>query len=307
MTATHSSARRGLLVAALSSVLWGVMPLYWHLLRVLPAIQTVAHRIAWSCLFVVGYLTWRRPGWASTAFANPNVRWMLAISGLLIAFNWGLYIWSINAGYLVQSSLGYFMSPLMSVVLGVAFFKERLTRPQCASVTLASIGVMWLSVKYGQPPWIALGGAISYALYGLTRKFAAVEAMSGYGIESAYLFLPSVAVIAWAEMHGVGCFWPTGVQPVLHLKLDALLIVGGTFTALPLIGYGYAVRRAPLSLVGLMQYLSPMLQLAIGVFVFAESFNSAQAVGFALIWCALLIFAAEGLWMNRRDSQKKKV
>jgi len=291
----QSDMRRGLWVAIASFVLWGVMPLYWHALKDVPSLQIVVHRIVWSTVFVVGWLAWQRRDWLRVALSKPRVGWMLALSGTLIAFNWGLYIWAVNAGHVVESSLGYFINPLVSVLFGVLFLRERLTRVQWTSVALASAGVLWLTLQYGHPPWIAIGLALSFALYGLIRKLAAVDSIAGLGVESVYLFLPALATLLWGEAHGSGGFvggWGLG--------LDALLVVGGALTALPLIGFAYAVRRVPLSSVGLLQYIAPTLQFLIGVLVLGETFDRSRAVGFVFIWIALALFAGEGLWRTQR-------
>jgi chloramphenicol-sensitive protein RarD len=295
-----TEARRGLWIAVASFVLWGVMPLYWHALTSVPSLQIVMHRIVWSTVFVAGYLTWQRRDWLRAALARPKAAWMLALSGVLIAFNWGLYIWAVNAGHVVESSLGYFINPLVSVLFGVAFLRERLTRVQWTSVALATAGVLWLTLQYGRPPWIALGLALSFALYGLIRKLAAVDAIAGLGVESVYLFGPALAMLLWGEVHGSGGFLPTGATPGWGIALDAMLVLGGALTALPLIGFAYAVRRAPLSVVGLLQYISPTLQFLIGVLLLGEAFDRDRAVGFVFIWIALALFAGEGLWRTQR-------
>ena len=299
MSTMHLDARRGLWVAAASFVLWGLMPLYWHLLKTVPSLQIVAHRIVWSSVLVIGWLTWQRRDWLRDAMAKPRVAWMLALSGVLIALNWGLYIWAVNAGHIVESSLGYFINPLVNVLFGVLFLRERLTRAQWISVALATTGVLWLTVQYGHPPWISLALALSFALYGLIRKLAAVESIPGLGVESVYLFLPALAVLLWGEAHGSGGFMPLDGAAGWGLGLDALLILGGALTALPLIGFAYAVRRVPLSVVGLMQYIAPTLQLLIGVLVFGEAFGRERVVGFGFIWIALAIFAIDGLLRTR--------
>jgi chloramphenicol-sensitive protein RarD len=291
----QSDMRRGLWVAIASFVLWGVMPLYWHALKEVPSLQIVVHRIVWSTVFVVGWLAWQRRDWLRVALSKPRVGWMLALSGLLIAFNGGLYIWAVNAGHVVESSLGYFINPLVSVLFGVLFLRERLTRMQWTSVALASAGVLWLTLQYGHPPWIAIGLALSFALYGLIRKLAAVDSIAGLGVESVYLFLPALAMLLWGETHGSG-----GFVESWGLGLDALLVVGGALTALPLIGFAYAVRRVPLSSVGLLQYIAPTLQFLIGVLVLGETFDRSRAVGFVFIWIALVLFAGEGLWRTQR-------
>lgn len=288
--------RAGLWVAVASFVLWGLMPLYWHLLKAVPSLQVVAHRVVWSTLLVVAWLLWKQGrGWLRMALARPRAAWMLALSGALIGFNWSLYIWAVNAGHVVESSLGYFINPLLNVVLGVAFLHERLSRAQWASVALAAAGVLWLTVQYGQPPWIAICLALSFALYGLLRKLLAIDAVAGLGVESVYLLLPALAVLVWGEAHGQGGFfdaWGAG--------LDALLIIGGALTALPLIGFAFAVRRVPLSVVGLLQYIAPTLQFLTGVFIFHEAFDQSRLIGFAFIWLGLAIFALDGLLRSRR-------
>jgi len=288
--------RRGMWVAVGAYVLWGVMPLYWHLLKAVPSLQIVLHRIAWSALFVGAYLLWRDGrGWLRRTLAGPRLGWMLALSGVLIAFNWGLYIWAVNAGHVVETALGYFINPLLNVLIGVLFLRERLRPLQWLSVAVAAAGVLWLAVRYGQVPWIALALAASFGLYGVVRKLAHVDAVAGLGVESAYLFLPAIALLAWTEAHGGG-----GFGAGYGAAASALLVLGGIVTALPLVGFAYAVRRIPLATVGLLQYIAPTLQFLIGVLVFREPFDRERLVGFACIWLALAIFAAAGLLRARR-------
>lgn len=303
MSATMISDRRGLWVASASFVLWGLMPLYWHLLKTVPSLQIVAHRIVWSALMVVAWLAWTQGrGWLRAALARPRAAWMLALSGLLIGFNWGLYIWAVNAGHVVETSLGYFINPLLNVVIGVLFLGERLNRMQWMSVAIAATGVLWLTFNYGSFPWIALALALSFGLYGLLRKLVAIDAVAGLGVESVYLFLPALTLLLWGETHGSGGFAPRDGVLGWGIGLDVLLIISGALTALPLIGFAYAVRRVPLSVVGLMQYLAPTLQFLIGVLVFHEAFDRDRAIGFVFIWAALAMFATEGLWRSRRQA-----
>jgi len=294
--------RRGLWVAAGSFVLWGVMPLYWHLLKTVPSLQITVHRIIWSTLLVVGWLTWKYGRiWLRETLAHPRAAWMLALSGTLIAFNWGLYIWAVNAGHVVETSLGYFINPLLNVVLGVVVLHERLNRVQWTSVAIATAGVLWLTLHYGSFPWIALALAGSFGLYGLIRKLVAVPPVRGLGIESLYLFLPAVALMLWGETHGLGGFLPSHDASGWGWRMDALLVLGGALTALPLIGFADAVRRIPYSVVGLMQYIAPTLQLLCGVLVLGEAFGRERAIGFILIWIALALYAGEGLLRARRS------
>jgi chloramphenicol-sensitive protein RarD len=293
--------RRGVWVAVASYVLWGVMPLYWHLLKVVPSLQIIAHRIVWSTVLVVGWLLWKYGrGWLRETLALPRAAWMLAISGTLIAFNWGLYIWAVNAGHVVETSLGYFINPLLNVVLGVVLLHERLNRVQWLSVAIATGGVLWLTLHYGSFPWIAVTLAASFGSYGLIRKLVGVPPVRGLGIESLYLVLPALALMLWGEAHGSGGFVAHGATAGWGIGIGALLVLGGALTALPLIGFADAVRRIPFSLVGLLQYIAPTLQLLCGVLVLGETFDRNRAIGFGFIWIALAIYASDGLLRSRR-------
>jgi len=294
MSAPTPLDRRGLAAAISSYALWGVFPLYWYLLKAVPSMQIIAHRVIWCSVFVVGYLLLRDGGgWLRRALLAPKVGRMLLASSLLISFNWGIYIWSVTHGRVVEASLGYFINPLVSVLMGVAILHERLNPAQWSAVGIAAIGVLWLTFMHGEMPWISLALALSFATYGLIRKLAAVDAVPGLAIESLILFIPALAWLGWAEARGDGAFahgdWSS----------DALLIVGGALTALPLIGFAYGARRIPYSLVGILQYISPTLQLACGVLLMGESFDRLQAVGFACIWLALIVYAVDG-WRRSR-------
>ena len=288
--------RRGLLAAISAYVMWGVFPLYWYLLKDVPSLQIIAHRVIWCGVFVGGWLLLRDgPGWLKRALAAPRVAWMLTLSGVLIGANWGVYIWAVTHGRVVDASLGYFINPLVSVLLGVLVLRERLNRAQWAAVGLAALGVAWLTFRHGELPWISLWLAASFGIYGLIRKVAAVDAMPGLAIESGVLLLPALAFLLFAEAQGSGAFLHGGVRQ------DALLVLGGALTALPLLGFAYGARRIPYSLVGLLQYLSPSLQLLIGVTLLGEPFVRAQAVGFGLIWLGLLLYALDG-WRRTRTA-----
>ena len=288
--------RRGLLAAATAFTIWGVFPAYWHLLKAVPSMQIMAHRVVWSAVLVVGWLLWRQGwDWWRTIAARPRMLAALALSGAVIAFNWGLYIWAVNAGHVVETSLGYFINPLVTVALGVVVLRERLRRPQWIAVACAAAGVAWLTWSAGSPPWIALGLAGSFALYGLVRKLVPVDAVAGLGVESLFMFLPALAYVLWAEAgHGGGFIggWSLGTQ--------LLLVFSGVVSAVPLVAFAYGVRRIPLSLVGLLQYIGPTLQLLLGVWYFHEPFGAAQLLGFGAIWLGLAIYASEGLWRARR-------
>ncbi len=282
--------RRGLWAAAGSFVVWGLMPLYWHLLKTVPSLQIVMHRIVWSAVLVVGGLCLTQGlQWLRVARQRPRVILLLGLSGVLIAFNWGLYIWAVNAGHVVETSLGYFINPLFNVVLGVLLLRERLTAAQWVSVAVATVGVLWLTFNYGSFPWIALLLAASFGIYGFIRKLAVVDAIPGLAIESLYLFLPALMALLWLESQGAG-----GFAGQWSWQVVALLVFAGVLTALPLIGFSYAVRRVPYTVVGFMQYIAPTLQLMIGVLVFGEIFDRDRAIGFTFIWIGLLIFVVDG-------------
>lgn len=291
---TGAVDRRGLWTAAAAFVLWGLMPLYWHLLKAVPSLQIVLHRVLWSALLVAGWLfVFRGRAWLRTTLAQPRVAWLLAVSGTLIAFNWGLYIWAVNAGHVIEASLGYFINPLLNVLIGVVFLRERLNPVQWMSVTIAAAGVLWLTFNYGSFPWIALVLAGSFGLYGLIRRQVGVDAVAGLGAENLYLLPVAVVLLAWTSGADAGLSdWGAWMA--------ALLVFGGALTALPLIGFAYAVRRIPFTLVGLLQYIAPTLQLLCGVLFFGEAFGPDRAIGFAFIWIALALFAGEGVVRARR-------
>lgn len=287
-----TAEQKGWWAAVGAFVIWGLMPLYWHLLKSVPSLQIIVHRIVWSTILVVLWLLWKYGrGWLRETLAQPRAAGMLALSGMFIAVNWSLYIWAVNAGHVVEASLGYFINPLFNVVLGVALLHERLNRMQWASVAVATAGVLWLTFNYGSFPWIALTLAGSFGMYGLIRKVVVVQPIRGLGVESLYLFLPALGVLLWGEAHGQGGFaggWGWG--------MDVLLVLGGALTAIPLIGYAFAVRQIPFSVVGVLQYIGPTLQLLVGVLILGESFDRDRALGFVMIWIALAIFVGDGLW-----------
>ncbi|WP_262378645.1 EamA family transporter RarD [Luteimonas viscosa] len=289
--------RRGLWIAVGAFVIWGLMPLYWHLLKAVPSLQIVLHRALWCAVLVAAWLTLREGrGWYRSVLAQPRLVAMLASSSVLIAFNWGLYVWAVNAGHVVETSLGYFINPLLNVVIGVLFLRERLSPAQWVSVALAACGVAWLTFHYGSFPWIALCLAGSFALYGVIRKFAAVDAVRGLGAENMFMFVPALVALLWFELQGQGGFFSLRWGGWVEL----LLVLGGALTAVPLIFFAFAVRRVPLSVVGLLQYLAPTLQLLLGVFFFGEAFGADRAIGFAIIWTGLAVFAIDGALAARR-------
>lgn len=275
--------------------MWGVFPLYLKPLSGVPTLQVMSHRIVWCCLLVFAWLAVRGEiGSVRAALASAGTRWRLASSALFISLNWLIYVWAIGHGHVVDASLGYFINPLFSVVLGVFVLGERLNRAQWAAVALAATGVLYLAVVLGRPPWIALWLAGSFGMYGLIRKVVAVDAVPGLATETLLLAPFALAYLVFAEWRGAGALGHSSTA------VDALLVGSGLVTAMPLALFAYGARRIPLSTVGLVQYIGPTLQFLIGVFVFQEPFPRARAVGFVMIWSALAIYAVDGLWRRRR-------
>jgi chloramphenicol-sensitive protein RarD len=293
--APRPSAATGLAAAVGAFVLWGLFPLYLKPLSGIPALEIMAHRIVWCCLLVFAWLALRGElGAVRRALADPASRKRLTLSAALISVNWLIYVWAVTNGHTVEASLGYFINPLLNVVLGVFVLKERLNRAQWLAVTLAAIGVAYLTVITGRPPWIALALAASFGLYGLIRKVVAVESVPGLATETLLLAPFAVALLLWAEANGSGALGRS--TPAVN----ALLLGSGLATALPLTLFAFGARLIPLSTLGLVQYVGPTLQFLIGVLVFHEPFPRARAVGFVLIWAALAVYAADGLWRSRR-------
>jgi len=292
--------RNGLLATTLAFVIWGLFPLYWHLLIEVPSFQIIAHRIVWSALLLVGGLVIVRGwGWLREVWATPRRFWLLGLASVLICANWSLYIWAVNAGHVIETSLGYFINPLLSVVLGVVVLRERLGRLQWLAVALAALGVAWLTWQSGRMPWIAIGLSITFGLYGLLRKLVAVDAVTGLGVESLFMVWPALAYVAWAESgHGGGFLSGWGVGN------DVLLMLAGVVSAVPLIAFAYGVRRIPLSVVGLLQYIGPTLQFLAGVLILREPFAASQLVGFGFIWAGLVVFAAAGVRATARAGRR---
>jgi chloramphenicol-sensitive protein RarD len=280
--------RRGVLAATAAYLVWGLFPLYIKLLVTVPSVQVLAHRGLWCALLVWGVLVLRGDsGWWRTA-PRRTLRG-LTVTALLISINWGVYIWGVNNGHVIETSLGYFITPLVSVLFGVWVLGERLDRWQWIAVVSAVIGVLVLTIDSGRPPWIALALAVSFGSYGLARKRLAVEALQGLAFESGLLLLPSMFYLLWSELQGNGAF--------LHgdATISALLVLAGLATAVPLTLFTYAARRIPLVTLGVLQYIAPALQLLLGVFVFHEPFGAHRALAFGFVLFALAIYSVEGV------------
>ncbi len=286
---------KGILYAAGAYLLWGLLPLYWKALHNVPSSQIVAHRLVWSLVFVGLVLTARRNwGWLGKAIRQPRVLLIFALSGALLTVNWLVYIWGVNAGFIVETSLGYFINPLVNVLLGYVFLKERLRPLQWGALAVALAGVLYLTFSYGAFPWIALTLAFSFGFYGLIRKTAALNSAEGLFVETAVLFLPALGFLLFHELRG------TGVLGHVDATTTLLLIGAGAATSIPLILFAAGARRVTLTSLGLLQYIAPTMQFLIGVLIYGEPFGMGRVVGFGLIWLALVLYTAESLIARRR-------
>ena len=289
-----SERRTGVLMGLAAYGLWGLFPLYFPLLEPAGGVEIVAHRIVWSLLFVALLLTVLR-GWSAVRRAATDRRTLLILAGaaVLITGNWLTFVIAVNAGHVVETSLGYFINPLVSVLLGVCFLGERLRRLQWVAVGIAAVAVAILTVEYGRPPWIAILLAGTFATYGLLKKLVRVDAAPGLFLETLILVVPALVVLVVLQVRGASSLGEAGAGHVL------LLMTSGIATAIPLLLFAASTRRIPLSTVGLLQYLTPLMQLAIGVFVNGEPMPPARLAGFVVVWLALAIFTLDGLRANR--------
>jgi chloramphenicol-sensitive protein RarD len=290
----------GILSAALAFLCWGLFPLYFHAIAEVPPLQILAHRMLWSLLFLVIVLLVRRQWAWLRVVRNPRVFGSFVASALLLSINWLIYIWAVNNGHVIEGSLGYFVSPLVNIMLGAALLGERLRRLQWTAIAVAALGVAWLTWQAGTIPWIALSLAVSFGGYGLLRKTATLGALEGLSFETMVLFPLAAAYVVWLTVHGQNAFINT---PSNGTRL--LLVAAGPVTAIPLLLFASGARKIPLSVVGLLQYLTPTLQFLLGVWLFHEAFTPDRLVGFALIWIALALFALEGL-LNRPAATPKQ-
>ena len=293
MTAARLSPR-GLAAGAAAFTIWGLFPVYLYPLRGVPALQVIAHRITGSCLFLVAWLLLRGElGDLRATLARPALLARLALTATLISINWLVYVWAVTHSHVVDTSLGYYINPLVNVLLGVIVLRERLNRAQWTAIGLAALAVLYLALLAGRPPWIAGTLAVSFSLYGFVRKVISVEALPGLTTETLLLMPLAAGYLAWCQWAGSGALTTQGAG------VAALLIGSGLITAIPLFLFAYGARLLPYSTVGVLQYIAPSLQLLCGVVLYRESFGPARAAGFALIWAALLIYAVDGLWRAR--------
>ncbi len=291
----HPDAGRGALAAAGGFLFWGLVPVYWKQMQSIAAIELIAHRIIWSLIFLLGVLAWQKmSGELRPAFASGRMLGLNLLSSLLLATNWTVYVWAVNAGHILESSLGYFLTPLGNVALGYLLLHERLRPLQWTAIALAAMGVTFLLFGVGHFPWIALTLAGTWSGYALLKKRSALGSLAGLTVETLLLFPFAAILLLWRNHTGQGAL---GRVDAWH---HVLVLSVGVITAIPLLLFAYGAQRIRLTTLGLLQYLSPTAQFLIGLLVYHEAFDSGRLQAYALIWCGLIFYSADGFWAQRR-------
>jgi chloramphenicol-sensitive protein RarD len=293
----RNEKKMGVIYAVAAYTLWGVLPVYWKLIDSVFSMEILSNRIVWAFVFTIVIVGVTKQ-WEALKLIAKDKKQMLHIfiASILIAFNWGLYIWAVNSDKIVDASLGYYINPLLAVVLGVIIFKEKLSFLQGGALFIASIGVIIKTLQYGKIPWISLGLAISFALYGATKKSIKANSIVGLTLETIMLTPAAIAYIGVRQLSGIGAFQTEGVVVIL------LLIGAGIVTAVPLLLFASGARRLPMSVLGFTQYISPTISLVIGIFVYHEGFTAIDVVGFCFIWVALVMYSISQI----REVRSKK-
>ena len=286
---------KGVLFALAAYILWGFFPLYFKAIQQVSALQILAHRIAWGFVFTLAVVLVLRQ-WKEFRASIFNRRTFLIYAGasVVLGINWFTYVWAVITNHVVESSLGYFINPIVSVLLGVIFLRERLRTFQWVAIAMVTAGVVYLTITFGQLPWISLVLAVTFGFYGLLKKIAPLGALHGITLETAVLTIPSLAYLFIVNANGTGTFGHS--TPLL----DFLLVLSGPVTAIPLLLFATGARRIPLTTIGLLQYIAPTLQFLLGVLVFHEPFDQSRLIGFMIIWLALVLFSVENLLARRR-------
>jgi len=297
--------RKGIILATCAYLIWGLFPFYFKAVANVASIEILSHRIVWALPFLLMVLASRSQwSWLLTIFNKPKVLGGFMASALLLSVNWFIYIWAVNNGRIIDSSLGYFINPIVNVLLGFMLLKERLRPAQWLSVGLAAAGVIWLALLNGHIPWISLALALSFGGYGLLRKTAALGALEGLTLETMLLF-PFALVFIIVECTQGDCTfastWATGDTT------PWLLMAAGPITAIPLLFFASGARLIPMSTLGLLQYISPSIQLLIGIWFYHEPFSADRLIGFLIIWSALILYSVEGLWRRNKQNRQQKL
>ena len=290
----------GLIYAFSAYIWWGFIPVFWKQLDHISSAEIVMHRMVWSCVIVLVMIMFMRQ-WRefSALFSQPKVMLRLLIASALMTINWGVFIWAVNSGYLVETSMGYFINPLINVLFGVLFFAERLRKGQMFALSIAFVGVLYLVLTFGAFPWISFTLAITFALYSVTKKSITVPAAHGMGLETLFFIVPAIAYLIYIEANGSGQFTASAFNA-------SMLVLGGLFTLIPLLLFAAAAKKVTMTVLGMTQYIGPSLQLLIGVFIYNEPFGSERMIAFGLIWLALAVYSADQIRHRRRSRKIKK-
>ena len=288
--------KKGILYALGAYITWGFFPFYWKLLAGVPALQLLGHRILWSFITLIAILLIARQWKTIQKALNRRVLTIYSVAAVLIAINWLTYVWAVGQGFIIETSLGYFINPLLSVLLGVIFLRERLRPLQWLPIGLATLGVLYLTFAYGSLPWVALTLAVSFGFYGLVKKNAPLDSLPGLTMETGILFLPALGFLLYSEFSGTGAF--LHITPLLNL----MLLGAGPVTILPLLLFASAAKRIPLTMIGVLQYVNPTIQFLLGTFVYKEPFDHHRLIGFGIVWLALILFALEGFLRRPKSS-----
>lgn len=283
------------MAASAGFLIWGIVPIYWKQMQAVSAFELIAHRIVWSLVFLFAVLAWQR-NFASLrpAFASTRAFGLNLLSGLLLSVNWTIYVWAVNRGHVIETSLGYFLVPLGNVAIGSLALKEKLRPAQWTAIALAALGVTLLLVRVGHVPWIALIIAGTWSSYGLLKKQSALGSIAGLTVETILLFPVAAGLLLWLGWQG------GGVIGHADLRIHTYVLSAGVVTALPLLLFAYGAQRLRLTTLGLLQYLAPSVQFVIGLFVYHEAFDAARLQAFGLIWSGLIIYTADMFWTQRR-------
>ncbi|OGB42720.1 MAG: transporter [Burkholderiales bacterium RIFOXYC2_FULL_59_8] len=285
----------GVFYAALAYTAWGLLPIFFKQLGAVNPFEVVMHRMVWALVFLLCVLTvLRRWAWLRNVASQPRVLAAFAVSALLLSVNWSVYVWAVHNAHVVDASLGYFILPLVNVAFGFIFLKERPRPGQWLAVAVAATGVLWLAVQAGRLPWVALVLAFTFGFYGLLRKLATLGALEGLTLETLLLAPFAAGLLVWWTRHGQGALVQGDVATL------GWLLLAGPITAVPLLLFAAGARRIPMATLGILQYISPSLQMLVGVWLYGEAFESARFGGFGLVWAALVVYSLEGLWIGRR-------
>lgn len=296
---TPPDAARGALAATGAFLFWGIVPVYWHQMHDVSPFELIAHRSTWSLLFLLGVLGWQR-NFASLrpAFTDARIFALNSLSSVLLAANWTIYVWAVNSGHIIESSLGYFLTPLCNVAFGYALLHERLRRLQWISIVLAALGVGLLLVGVGRLPWIALSLAGTWASYGLLKKKSTLGPIAGLTVETIVLLPLAAGLLLWRAYTGEGALGHASAT------VQAYVLSAGVITSIPLLLFAHGARRIKLTTLGLLQYIAPTVQFLIGLLVYREPFDSARFQCYALIWAGLVVYSADSFWAQRHSLLK---